>query len=433
MSMLIAGRAVQGIGGGGVTMLVDIVVCDLVPLRERGSVMGIIFVGVAVGTALGPFIGGILVEATTWRWVFFLSIPVCATAIGLLWIFLHLKYERESTWIAKFKRVDVVGNAIFVASTASILIALTDAGTQYQWSSWHILVPLILGFMGLIVFYFFEVSTLCLEPSLPGRLFANRTSVVAFGLTFIHTLLLYWEIYFMPVYFQAVQGSTPARSGVQLLPTVITLMVFGAIGGGVMEKTGRYRPFHHAGFALMTIGFGLFTLLNNHSSTAVWVVFQIIFAAGSGLSIGTLLAAAQAELPEGDAATATGTWAVIRSFGSIWGITISSTIFNNKFSDLSNRITDARVQALLSDGQAYQHGTKEFLGSLASQPRTFSQVVSVYTDSLKLGWQVAIGLSALGLLLVGFEKEVNLRTELETEFGLEKKNNVEGKVEPPSE
>ena len=417
--MLIAGRAIQGVGGGGVTMLVDLIVCDLAPLRERGSVMGIIFVAVTIGTALGPFIGGIIVETTTWRWVLYLSIPVCATAMVLLLAFLRLTYEKDSTLSEKIKRIDLVGNAIFVASTASILIALTDAGTRYPWSSWRVLVPLVFGFAGLAIFYHFETSKLCVEPSLPRRLFGNRTSVVAYILTFIHTLLLYWEIYFMPIYFQAVLGSSPARSGVQLLPSVITLMVSGAIGGGAMQKTGRYRPFHHLGFALMTVGFGLFTLLSDKSSTAIWIVFQVVFAAGTGLSIGTLLAAAQAELPEADAATATGTWAVIRSFGTIWGITISSTIFNNQFSHLSSRISDDETRSLLSGGQAYQRATREFLSQLADQPSVLRQVISVYSESLKLGWQVAIGISALGFLIVWFEKEVRLRTELETQFGLE--------------
>ncbi len=225
----------------------------------------------------------------------------------------------------------------------------------------------------------------------------------------------------MPIYFQAVLGSSPTQSGVQLLPTVICLMVFGAIGGGIMQKTGRYRPFHHAGFALMTIGLGAFTLLDARSSTAVLVVVQIVFAAGTGLSIGTLLAAAQAGLPELDAATATGTWAVIRSFGTIWGITISAVVFNNRFAQLATRISDNAVRSLLSGGQAYEHAIGSFVNSFRDQPVLRNQIISVYTDSLKLVWQVAIGIAGLELFLVFFEKEVKLRTELKTGFGRKQK------------
>ena len=280
MTMLITGRTIQGIGGGGVTMLVDLIVCDLVPLRERGTAMGIIFGAVNIGTALGPFLGGVIAESSTWRWVFYLNLPIGAVATTLLLAFLHAKYERESNLMTKFTKVDLTGNDIFIATTTAMLIALTNGGTRYSWSSWHIILPLTAGFAGLWLFYIFEVSKLCVEPSLPRQLFANRNSATAFALTFVHTLLMYWEMFFLPVYFQAILGSTPARSGVQLLPTVIVLMIFGAIGGGAMQKFGRYRPFHHAGFALMTIGFGTFTLLDDHPSAAVWVMFQIVFAAG---------------------------------------------------------------------------------------------------------------------------------------------------------
>jgi len=191
MAMLIAGRTVQGIGGGGVTMLVDLVVCDLVPLRQRGSIMGLVFIAVTIGTALGPFIGGVIVETTTWRWVFYLSIPICVTAMILLVAFLHVNYGKESTLLEKLGRIDLRGNAIFIAATTSILIALTNGGTEYAWSSWRIILPLALGIVGLGLFYVYEVSQFCVEPTLPPRLFANRTSATAFALTFIHTLLLY--------------------------------------------------------------------------------------------------------------------------------------------------------------------------------------------------------------------------------------------------
>ena len=424
MSMLIAGRTIQGVGGGGVTMLVDLIVCDLVPLRKRGSVMGIIFGAVTIGTALGPFIGGVVVETSTWRWVFYLNLPVGAVAIALLLAFLHVKYEKESALMEKVKRVDFAGNAIFVCATTSILVALTNGGTKQPWSSWRSIFPLVAGLAGLGLFYLFEISKLCVEPSLPPQLFANRTSATAYALTFVHTLLMYWEIYFMPVYFQAVLGSTPARSGVQLLPTVIMLMVFGAIGGGAMQKFGRYRPFHHAGFGLMTLGFGTLCLLDSSSSTAMWVVFQIIFAAGTGLSIGTLLAAVQAGLCEADSATATGVWAVVRSFGTIWGITLSAVAFNNQCTRLSSRINDPTVRVLLSGGQAYEHATATFIDSLSNRPFLKNQVISVYSESLKLVWQVAIGISGLGFLLVFLEKEVKLRTDLETEFGMKEKKTV---------
>ncbi|KAL9121436.1 MAG: hypothetical protein Q9187_002006 [Circinaria calcarea] len=425
MTMLIAGRTVQGIGGGGISMLIDLIVCDLVPLRKRGSVIAIIFGAITVGTALGPFLGGIIVQTTSWRWVFWLNLPIGAVAFILLLAFLQVNYEKESTWREKIKRIDFAGNAIFILSVISILCALTNGGTSWLWLSWRTIFTLIIGFTGLGLFYIFETSKLCVEPTLPPQLFANRTSATAFTLTFIHTFLMYWAVYFLPVYFQAVLGSSPARSGVQLLPTVITLMAFAAVGGGTMQQLGRYRPIHHTGFALMTIGLGTFSILDATSAAGTWVVVQIVFAAGIGLSIGTLLPAAQAALSESDTATATGLWAVLRSFGTIWAITISAVVFNNRFASLSGRISDPTVRALLSGGQAYEHATGEFIGSFGNQSDLQKEIVSVYTDSLKLVWQVAITISGLGFLLIFAEKEITLRTELDTNYGLTESKNKE--------
>ncbi|CAD6446131.1 2b786199-f3c9-4435-9480-7ab88f4ac46b [Sclerotinia trifoliorum] len=418
MTMLIAGRTVQGIGGGGCSMMIDMIICDLVPLRERGSVMGYIFGAATVATALGPFIGGILVQKSSWRWVFYINIPVASLGLLLIVLFLHVKWQKERTLMQKLRRVDFAGNAVFIAATISILIALTNAGTVYSWSNWRTILPIVLGFAGLGVFVLYEWSGYCAEPTLPPVLFTNRTSATGFALTMLHAMFLYWEIYFLPVYFQAVCGSSPARSGVQLLPTVINLMVFAGVGGVLMEKLGRYLPLHAAAFALMTLGFGLFTLLDRHSSTAEWVIFQIIYAAGAGLPIGTLLPSVQAELKEEYTATATGTWAVLRSFGTIWGIAVSAAIFNNRFVHLIGNIDDQMTRAALSGGRAYELATKAFMSTLDTNQRLKGQVTEVYTESLKLTWQVAIALAGFGFLLVFLQREVTLRTELETEFGL---------------
>lgn len=120
---------------------------------------------------------------------------------------------------------------------------------------------------------------------MPLHLLSNRTSATVFFLTFLHSIITIWSLYFLPVYFQGVLGSSSSRSGVQLLPTILALVPFAAIGGTLLSKFGRYRPIHHAGFALVTIGFGLFTLLDRHSNTGSWVGFQLIQAAGAGLGM----------------------------------------------------------------------------------------------------------------------------------------------------
>ncbi|CZR58356.1 related to putative multidrug transporter Mfs1.1 (major facilitator family protein) [Phialocephala subalpina] len=418
-AMLIAGRAIQGFGGGGINMLVELITCDLVPLRERSKFMGIIMGTFTVGTAVGPIVGGIIVQGGSWRWVFWLNLPIGGFALGFLLPFLQVHFTKESSLIEKLKRIDWIGNLILAPSLVSIMIALTDAGTKAPWSSWRIILPLVLGFAGLILFQVYEASSWCVEPTVPMRLFENRTSLAAYTLTLLHIITSVWTIYFFPLYFQSVLGSSPARSGVQILPTFLILLPFAVVSGLVVTKMGRYRPVHHVGFAVMVIGFGLSTLLNAGSSTAEWVIYQGIIAAGSGIIVSSLLPAIQAALSDNDAAASTALFTFVRSFGAIWGITIPVAVFNNQFDKLLYKIQDPATRALLADGQAYEHASRAFIYAITEPVR--SQVIGVYSDSLKTVWQVGIAMAGLGFIVVFVEKELKMRTELTTEYGLKEK------------
>lgn len=343
-------------------------------------------------------------------------------ALAFLVPFLQVHYEKESTFSEKMKRIDWIGNLILIPSLVSILIALNDSDTKAPWSSFRILVPLILGFLGLIVFQIYESLPYCREPTVPPRLFSNRTSLAAYILTFLHIVTSMWVMFFLPVYFQSVQASSPSRSGVQILPTFMILLPFAIVSGLVVTKLGRYRPIHHAGFAIMIIGFGLFTLLDSESTTAEWVVYQGIVASGSGIILAALLPAIQASLSEEDAAASTALFAFMRSFGAIWGVTIPVAVFNNQFDKHLYRITDPAARAQLANGQAYEHASRAFIYSFGEGIR--EEIVGVYTDALKMVWIVGTAICGLAFLLVFAEKEIKLRTELNSEYGMKEKKKV---------
>lgn len=221
----------QGLGGGGIALLINTVVADLVSLRERGTYMALTQIAATLRAALGPFIGGLIVGRTTWRWVFYLNLPIGGSkfytlfavslllkyslpiaAFILLFVFLRLKHERDQSWKQRIARIDFSGNLIFILAIVAVLIALTWAGTIYSWDKFRIIVPLILGFVGLAIFIVFE-WTLSKVPSFPRAVVANRTSATALLLTFLHAVCTYWAFYFLPIYFQAVRGYSPLRSG----------------------------------------------------------------------------------------------------------------------------------------------------------------------------------------------------------------------------
>ncbi|OJZ85201.1 hypothetical protein ASPFODRAFT_136968 [Aspergillus luchuensis CBS 106.47] len=421
IDMLNAGRLIQGIGAGGINVLIEIIVCDLLPLRERGRYLGLMFGLIAIGTTLGPLFGGLIVQYTTWRWVFYLNVPIGGAAMVTLFLFLRVKSDHTPDYLHRLKRIDWLGNTLFILSMISVLIALSWGGSQYPWSSFRVIVPLVLGFIGFAVFFLYEAFPKhCPNPTMPLHLFANRTSAMAFGLTFLHSLSAIAVMYFLPVYFQAVLAASPSRSGVQLLPTILFMIPAAITAGGLLSKLGRYRPIQHAGFAFMIIGFGLLTLLKDQASTGQWVGYQIPSAVGTGLALPVLLPAVQASLTEADTALSTSTWAFIRSFGLIWGATIPTAAFNNRVNALLGRVGDSSVVEQLRDGKAYEAATKAFMDSITDEV-TRAQVVSVYVDAIKTVWYVSMAFAGLAFLLVVVEKEIPLRRELDTKFSMEEK------------
>lgn len=417
--VLIAGRGIQGIGSGGINMLVELIVSDLVPLRDRGNYMAIILIIYLAGTALGPFLGGYIVKNSSWRWIFWMTIPIGLAAMVLLFLFLHVKVPKKETTRHRLQRIDYVGNLVIIGATVAILYALTYGGTLMPWSDARVIAPLTVGVLGLAMLMPVEVWVerhTPADPVVPARLFSSRTGIVVGVNTFINSMLLYWAMFFLPVYFQAVKQFTPAEAGVQMLPVLLVSVPSAIASALILSKYGKFKLLHVVGFALMAVGLGLLSILDADSAKALWILFQIIAAIGSGMVLNTQLPAFQAGVPEADQASATATWAYIRSFGNIWGVAIPAAAFNGRFEALAADIADDAVRADLAQGRAFQHATKAFVSGLG-QP-TLRQTVYVFSESLRLVWWLAAAFATLATLLALVEREIPLRTELETEFGL---------------
>jgi len=336
-------------------------------------------------------------------------------------MFLNVKYQRETGWKHQFARIDIVGNLIFIGAIVACLVALTWGGTVYEWSAFHIVVPLVLGFLGLFLWTAFEwTPKLCPEPSFPRKIVSNRTSAAALGLTFIHAIVTYWSYYFLPIYFQAVKGQSPMLSGVDTLPMFAGGLLCALLGGILLSRIGRYKPLHLAGCVPMIVAFGLFSIMDANTHPAAWALFQLLCAAGSGLLSGILLPAVQAPLDETYVATSTGLWSFSRYFGCIWGVAIPSAIFNNECSRLARGLADKSIAELLTGGRAYQYATAAFVNGIEDES-TRKNVVNVFAGALRTVWLIGIAFAGLGFLLVFVEEEIELRKELNTEFGMEER------------
>ncbi|KAM0414581.1 hypothetical protein ACHAPT_013576 [Fusarium lateritium] len=418
-AMLIAGRAIQGVGSGGVTMAADVIISDLVPLRYRGNYIAILLLVATIGFAVGPFLGGVIVENTTWRWVFYLNLPIGGLAMVVTYLFLNLQWNRQESTLAKLRRIDYIGNAILIAASISILIALTWAGPVHPWSDARVLVPLIVGMLGLVGFVVYEGSGIPPEPVMPIRLFPNRTSRIVYVNTFFNTMLIFWCYFFLPLYFQAVQISTPSRSGVQMLPVALIAIPGAALSGVVLSKWGKYKVLHMAGFFLISLGVGLLALLKEDSPDAAWILIQFLPAIGSGFLLNTLLPAFQASADEIDQAAATGTWSFIRSFGTIWGVAIAGTVFNSYTKQYAHMIDSEVAREALSSGDAYASATRAFVIQFEEPVR--SQIQHVFMLALRKVYVISVAFGGLAFLLALFEKDIPLRKDLDTQYGLEEK------------
>ncbi|KAI3321623.1 major facilitator superfamily domain-containing protein [Xylariaceae sp. AK1471] len=432
IGVLILGRVIQGVGGGGINVLVNVIVSDMFAVRDRGKFLAIVLSAVSVGTSIGPILGGLIVERTTWRWVFYLNLPVGGVSLLLLFAFLEAdtgkKRADKSVGIGqKLRRIDYGGNVLFITGVTLILVGLAYGGTVWPWTSYSTLVSLLAGFFIVFIFLFYEESNYCKEPTLPLRLFRNRTSATAYAITFLHSLLTLQILYFLPVYFQAIKLSDPTESGVNMLPTVLLLVPSSVISGALLSKFGRYKPFHLAGFGLLVLALGLFTRLKHDSPTGMWVFLQIIAATGSGLALSTLLPAAQACLPDSDTAAATAAWAFLRSFGIVWGVAVPSAIFSAQATSLTEKglISDPKIAAILgTGGGAYEHATADWVKLVPIDGGLRDSVVSLFEQSLEVAWIFGAAVAALGFLLVFLEKEVVLRQKLETVKGAGENSNA---------
>jgi predicted MFS family arabinose efflux permease len=203
------------------------------------------------------------------------------------------------------------------------------------------------GFMGLA---FWERSEYCKYPVFPPHVFSNRTTIIAFVLTAIHGFVTYGFQFYLPPFFQAVKGSSPSQSGLEVMPTTLAVVVCAAVGGPLMSLWGKYKPMHIVGFGIMTTGLSLCFLLGPSSSIEVWLVLQLVVAGDLGIIISTMLPAVQVKLPESSTGAAAGSWVFLRGTGSLFGIAIPGAVFNIRFSTHLLTIPSKTAQSQLANG-----------------------------------------------------------------------------------
>jgi len=417
LNMLIAGRAVQGAGAGGIFVMAEIVVADLVPLRKRGPFVGMMSAVWSLASAIGPPVGGALAEHA-WRWIFFLNLPLCGIAIGLVLLFMDLKTP-EGTVREKVKRIDFVGNFFVITGITCICMAITWGGVTFPWDSFRVLVPLILGFALLVVFGIWE-GKFAKHPVVSWAIISNRTSFAGYIEAFFAQLLVSVVIYFLPVYFQGARLKSAVGSGVAIFGVAFTCGPFAFICGMSIAITHKYKPQNILGWILSTIGLGLLILLKPDSSTGMWVGFQLLVGIGLGLLMAAPRFAVMAPLPVSLNAQVLAFFTFCRWFAAAWGLTIGSAILQN---ELEKKLPADFLAGFPGKGVELTYNVIPTIGGLAEPLR--GQVQTAFADSLRVIWIAMVAFSGAGLVASLFLKEIEMHKVTDKDWGLDKEKKAD--------
>ncbi|MER7555016.1 MDR family MFS transporter [Streptomyces anulatus] len=398
MPQLIGFRALQGLGGGGLMVLSMAIVGDLVTPRERGKYQGLFGAVFGVTSVLGPLLGGFFTEHLSWRWVFYINLPIGVVALVVIAAVLHIPVRREK------HTIDYLGTFLIASVATALVLVASLGGTTWAWSSPQIIGLAVLAVVLLVVFI--AVERRAVEPVLPLKLFRIRTFSLVAVISFVIGFAMFGAMTYLPTFLQVVHDITPTMSGVHMLPMVIGLLITSTGSGQIVSRTGRWKVFPILGTAITAVGLLLLHQLDENSSTWLMSAFFFVFGAGLGLVMQVLVLVAQNSVSYQDLGVATSGVTFFRSIGSAFGVAIFGTIFANR---LTGQLTDALA------GQSLPTGVDA--GRLAADPRAIGQlpadlrpsVLGAYSTSITDVFLYAVPVVLLAFVLAWFLREDRLR------------------------
>jgi EmrB/QacA subfamily drug resistance transporter len=412
MTELIGFRAIQGLGAGGLMVGAQSIIADIVSPRERGRYQGY-FGGVfGISTVVGPLIGGFFVDHLSWRWVFYVNLPIGIAALIVTGLVLHLPTHHVQ------HRIDYVGAALLAAGVACLVLLTTWGGTQYAWNSAEIIGLGVAGVLLLILFIVQETRTA--EPIIPLPLFRNSVFSVSSIIGFIVGFGMFGSIIFLPQYMQVVRGESATTSGLLLLPVMVGVLIASIGSGQLISRYGRYKVFPILGTAFTAVGLYLLSHLSPTTGHLESSLYMLVLGLGLGLVMQVLVLAVQNSVDYRNLGTATSVSTFFRSIGGSFGVAVFGTIFNNTLkTNLAKVLPPGVGSRALSGG----HASPAALAGLP--PALHGPIIHAYSKSLDTVFLSGVPLLVAAFVLAWFLKEVPLRGQaglmqgMDETFGLQ--------------
>ncbi|MEU4219571.1 MDR family MFS transporter [Actinoplanes sp. NPDC026623] len=394
MGFLIASRAVQGVGAGGLMVTSMALIADVIPLRERGRYQGALGAVFGVTTVIGPTMGGLFTDHLSWRWAFYINVPVAVVVL------IMAARALPSVRAPGRPVIDYLGISLVALGSSGLILGLSWGGNEYDWGS-----PVIVGlFAGSLVLLaaFVAVERRAREPMLPMRLFGNSVFTVCSILSFIVGFAMLGAMTFLPVYLQYVKGISATASGIRTLPLVIGLFTTSILSGTVVGRTGRYKAFPIAGTAVMALGLYLMSTMDHNTSAWLESLFMLVLGLGIGLSMQVLTIAVQNTVPYADLGTATSGVTFFRTLGSAFGAAVFGTLYNN-------HLATALVTALNGAPPAVAMAARDPKALHALPPAQAAPIIEAYGSGIQYVFLWVVPVAVIGFVVAWFLKEVPLR------------------------
>ena len=392
MTELIAFRALQGLGGGGLMVTTMAVVGDIISPRDRGRYQGY-FGGVfGLATVIGPLLGGFLVDSLSWRWIFYVNLPLGLVAFAVIGAVFQPTADHVH------HKIDYLGAAVLTAGLSAIVLFTSLGGTSYSWSSPLILALIAIGVVMIALFPLVEARAA--EPILPLALFRNRVFVVASAVGFIIGLALFGSVTYLPLYLQVVKGHSPTESGLLLLPLMGGLLVTSILSGNLISRLGRYRVFPIVGTALMAVGLFLLGHLTPGTSIVTASLFMLVMGLGLGMVMQVLVLAVQNAVDYKYLGVATSGSTLFRQIGGSIGVSAFGAIFSH---DLATELAKRLPPGVHIPSQANPEVVKHL------PPAVHTPYVDAFSAALHPVFLTAAGIAVVGFALTWLLREVPLR------------------------